>query len=151
MGEIVKSIMTGIVSGVAAGVVLTWFLEQRSRERRCLERKEQIEHFSKMIVNFEKDIFGPPRFPVLAALRPLEQRRKTSYEIFRKRLESALDGRANRLHFDEIEHLRIIFLDEFNWQKPDFTPSEEWYSQRFGMAVSLKWLELPQMTRNYGG
>ncbi|MCY4127618.1 MAG: hypothetical protein OXG15_00090, partial [Gammaproteobacteria bacterium] len=70
---------------------------------------------------------------------------------FCKQLESTLDGRADRLTFDEIQLLRIIFLDGYIGRDPENNPTQEWYDHIFGWAESVEWLKIPPMTKNDGG
>ena len=156
MGEIEKGIVIGITSGVISGLILAFILWRIDCWREKLQRKDQINYISSMIVKFRENIYHPDRnfsdLPPRArasiiSAKPIRQWHKDMYESFCKQLESTLAGRADRLTFSEIQVLRQIFLVKSYWRDFDNNPSQEWYNYIFEWAESLEWLKIPPMTK----
>lgn len=159
MGEIGEGIVIGTTSGVVSGLILAFILWRIGCWRENLQRKDQINYISSLIIKFRENIYHPNRrfsdLPPIAraaiiSARSVQQWRKDAYESFCKQLESTLDGRADRLTFNEIQLLRQIFLVKSYWRDFDNSPSQEWYDHIFGWAESVEWLKIPPLTKNNG-
>ena len=152
MDGYVTNIGGGVVTGVTSGLILALFFWAKAYVDNYVARKDQIKFLSRLIEKFESLIFGindEIHVQHFQQTFPRDQARQAYFDDLRRQLESALAGRSSRLTFDEIEELRVIFIglhDVF----PNFRPNEEWYSNTFQKARSVKWLKLtpnqPQST-----
>ena len=153
IGKILLSILMGSVAGITAGGVLAWFTSNQQKERDSLQRDEQIKFFSELIVKSRKMIFDVKEdrfFPEPNRTISVDDMCKAYLDNLRRQLESALSGRANRLTFDEIEKIKIIFQIGIYNLFPTARPNKEYCASIFQEAESLKCLKIPPMPRNNG-
>ena len=142
--NISAGIITGVFSGVASGLILALFFWAKVYVDNYLARGDQIKFLSGLIEKFESRIFSindDIHVSHLQQTLPKDKVRRTYFKDLKRQLESALDGRSSRLTFDEIEELRVIFI-ELHDLYPDLSPNEQWYSDTFQKARSVKWLKL---------
>ena len=137
-------IITGVFSGVASGLILALFFWAKAYVAKYSARKDQIKFLSRLIEKFESLIFSINDDIHVSHLQqtfPKDEVRRAYFNDLKRQLESALDGRSSRLTFDEIEELRVIFI-ELHDLYPGFSPNEQCYSDTFRKARSVKWLKL---------
>ena len=139
--------VTGIVEGVGSGLALAAILGAVSYFFRCWQRRRQVKHISKLIIEFRTRIFSvraAQYYPGPDKKFSVDEIRGAYFADLRRQLDAALLGNASRLTFDEREAVRTIFLGLHNLY-PQFLPNEGWYVSTFEKAESPKWLKVPPM------
>lgn len=138
-------IVSGIVSGVSAGIVLAAFLGGVDRFRAYTKKRNQIRYLSNLIANFRGKILGVHEdipHPTDGNPITVDQVRKVLYNDFLRQLDSALSGRTSELTYDEIQSLRSVFWGAYNRLLGDKLWSKELYVRTFKETESISWLGL---------
>ena len=143
-------VVEGIVSGVAAGVVLAVFFWVIDQVKRHSERREQIQYLVTLIASHRERIYKPhymPGDPVMTDIGK-DVIRKVQFESMKKEINVSLDGRCSRLSFDEINKLRRIvndwsaITDKWDSTEPNWT--DKFCGNLFGEFEAIEWLDLPK-------
>lgn len=148
MIEILLTILSGVFSGVASGLILWKFFGKWTERQDSQERRNQIKHIAKVIEHWRKEIFSVKESFVLKLLpksemgpRATEILRDSYHKIFRIELASALNQHCTKLSYDEVEEVRKIFLRQFE-AYPELTVSKGRLELSFRTAESIRWLGL---------
>lgn len=152
--KFLETIVTGALAGIAAGGVITWISSIRNKKHDSLQRKEQTDYISNLVVKYRNIILErklSEDIPVYPMPETVEVTLHRFYLAFQRELESALSGRAKRLAFDEIEEIKKLFRIGPYQLIPNRGLSEYEYIEMFRKAESIEWLKIPPMTRNDGG
>ncbi len=144
------NVIGGIVSGVAAGIVLSGFFWLIGEQRRRSERKEQIQYMASLIATYRERLYKPD----WGVGPPIENEigknifRKTMFEQMKDQINTALDGRCSRLSFDEINQLRRMINNlssiTDNWSASELNWTDAFCGKLFAWAESFEWLDLPK-------
>lgn len=158
------SVIEGLVSGVAAGLVLAAFFWAIDICRKASERKKQVRHLSSIISDHRKKMYKPTLpidllkelasdpfvMKVVSELAAnTDVLRKGLFRSMKLQLIAALDGRCSRLTFDEIHQLRTLLetIDELLDMMPPSRErlwTDEFCGKLFDGIEGIKWLNLPE-------
>ena len=158
---IVGNIITGIVVGVSAGLILSAFAYAKQYIDNKMERRDQIRYIRQIVEDFQENILSaqqmasaPDAPPPLANMPDaVHQLRWVRTEHAYERIVRTLEGRASTLTFDEKKQL----LDAFGWYL-QFRPGglfgeevrllgEAQYHNIFDRLEAIKWLKLKIVDR----
>ena len=145
MGWISSDVTNGIVSGVAAGIVLTVFFAAIDHIRTHAKRTDQIRYLSTLISDYRGKILDVREdipHPTDGDPITVHQQRKLLHNQLLRQLDSALSGRTSELTYDEVESVRSVFWSAYNRLLGDKLWPEERYLETFKRAESIKWLGL---------
>ena len=153
MNNFWTAICTGVVGGVATGVILALYFELQRKCIRWWEREEQIKYLAALIEDARKKILeveklrlpDPPMPAVDSSI--FEDIRSSYHKKFRVELTSTLSNRCTRMTYDEREQVSEIFLRHHEIF-PDSHFSRANHVERFSMAESITWLGLKPMKRD---
>ena len=137
--------VSGIVSGVSAGIVLAVFFGTIDRIRAYTKKRDQIRYLSNLIANSRGKILEVHEdvpHPTDGNPITVDQVRKVLYNDFLRQLDSALSGRTSELTYDEVESIRSVFWDAYNRLLGDKLWPEDLYLRTFKKTESIKWLRL---------
>lgn len=161
---ITQNVVTGIIAGVSAGVILAILVEAKRYVDFRIKRRRQIRHIRQMVEGFREQILSaeaiptndvPDGFP--AELRgkelPLDMVRGAYFGDMYRRIVETLEGRADTLTFDEKKEVRDAFggynlllpgSDPFH---PPVVPNDAGYHQIFDAFEAIKWLKVKSADR----
>ena len=147
--DVPATILTGVVSGVASGLVLTIVLWGWRKCHGRRERRDQIKYVAELIHDARQRVLCPATH--LGLLNTLlgeensvteDQLSNIHYERFRFDLSSALSGRCTRLTYDEVAKISEIFLRDRELVPPNHAFSRKSLRSLFRKAESIKELGL---------
>ena len=137
--------ISGIVSGVSAGIVLAVFFGTIDRFRAHTKKRDQIRYVSNLIADFRGKILEVHEdvpHPMGGDSITMHQLRKVLYDDLLKQLDSALSGRTSELTYNQVESVRSVFWGAYHKLLSDKLWPEELYVRTFKEAESIKWLRL---------
>lgn len=114
---ITSQIITGVIIGVSAGLILSAVLDIRQRVIRWIERRDQIKYIRQIAENFQEQILSAehvvsaPNAPPSLTPDAVHQIRWAYLESAHSQVVSTLDGRASTLSFDEKMQVRNAFYE----------------------------------------
>ncbi len=153
MVDLPENLIVGTTTGVASGVILAVFFWMRGRMSRFFERREQIHHLRKLLVDYRSKILGAKTIEAQLDGKTVKYEKaavqKAVFDEMTRHLAVVLDDRVTRLSFDEANSIRttiVGFADLF----PTVLLNDDGYRARFGELEALKWLKLPPMSGSNG-
>ena len=119
--------MVGTTSGVMAGLILSAFFGIRDAASATQQRSGQVDFFRQLIVDGRRQIcVETESIEVAGNVISKEELRRSRIRAFLDKTDSALEGLASRLTYDEIERFRaarqyseiglshnVVFGDDF--------------------------------------
>ena len=148
--QVSNGIISGAVGGAIAGLVVSILLAGYGLIVAKWRRKDQIKHIREMVTNEREQlysIFDEENAPA-DPLRPSSDAfRYAAFQVMRRELELALDGRSSEITFDEVRQIKRIFVvdDLIRDRDPDRSPEGfRHYDNIFGDLEKIEWLKLPK-------
>ena len=156
---LINNIVTGIIAGVSAGLILAAFSYGKQHIDYQLERRDQIKYIRQIVEGFQRGVLSAehaanhPNPPPIENMPTANQFRWVTVESTYEELEKTLEGRAGTLTFKEKKQL----LDAFEWYTL-FRPSgafgyketvigEAQYHDMFDNLEEIDWLKLKVVDR----
>ena len=146
---ITDNVFVGTTIGVASGVILALFSWMRERMSSVFERRDQIRYIREVLVNSRDKILGATDISGSSIGAPVSRLaesdlQKAYFEDMNRQLEAALDGRATRLTFDEINAVRTLTVRGLTYLFPSVALNDKGYRPIFKQLEDLEWLKLPR-------
>ena len=142
--KVLEGIASGVASGFIVGLILAVFFWLTSHFQKRRERRDQIQFLSTVIDDFSEQILNnkirsPDGFHALPENSRDSYKKELFLEMYRQ-IDSALQGRASQLTYDEIQDVRRVFRIYVG--DPDFWLNAPAYERIFESVGAIKWLRL---------
>ena len=162
---IAENVITGIVAGVSAGVILAILVESKRYVDFKMKRRRQIRYIRQIVEKFQELILSAQAVTITnivgddspAELRgqelPLDMVRGAYFGGTYREIVETLEGRADTLTFDEKRDVRGAFgaynliLSGTDPFRPPGVPNEIAYHKIFDAFEAIKWLKLKSTDR----
>ena len=158
---ITENVITGIIAGVSAGIILAVLVEAKRSFDFRVKRRGQIKYIRQIVEEHQELILSTPAIPVqdvdavsndLLERFSLDNVRAAYFGNWFRQTMEALEGRADTLTFDEKKEVRQAFgafalvmpgMDPFN--SP--VPNAAGYHQIFDRFEAIRWLKSKRFDR----
>ena len=161
-----ENVITGIIAGVSAGVILAILVEAKRYADFKKKKRAQIRYIKQIVEQFQEQVLSaqpvtitnPAGNPNLDQLQgqqvPLDVVRGAYFGGAYRDIVQTLEGRADTLTFDEKKEVRAAFgaynliLPGSDPFRPPSNPNEAGYHQIFDAFEAIKWLKLKRTDRS---
>ena len=155
-----ENVITGIIAGVSAGVILAILVEAKRYADFKIKKRGQIKYIRQIVQQFQEQVLSaqpvtitnPVGNPQLAQLQgqqvPLDVVRGAYFAGAFREIMQTLEGRADTLNFDEKKEVRAAFgaynliLPGSDHFRPPSNPNEAGYHNIFDAFEAIKWLKV---------
>ena len=156
-----NNIITGIIAGVSAGLILSAFSYVKQHFDHKMERRNQIEYIRQIVEDFQEKVssiqrkLSEPGTPPITNMRDtIDNWRWIQFEITYDAVVKTLEGRASCLTYDEKKelldafYLYHVFRPGGAFGDQGVTPGEGQYHDIFDKLEAIEWLKVRGADRN---